>query len=421
MTDSADMQADQATAKPDAETAWYSPLAHVDFRFLLAGVVFMSAGQWIQQVTLGWLVYGLTGSSVLLGALNGARMLPFLFVAPAAGVAADRMDRRKLLLLSQVVLMITATGMGGLVISGRVEVWHVFAFTLITGGAWAFNEPLRQALIPSVVPRSDLPGAVALNSTASQFTKMIAPSVGGFLIAWVGAGGNLLVQAASYLGVFAMFYLMRPRPLPPRTHHSSVAGDLAVALRYIVSSPLILAVVSVSLVSRIFAMPYQSMMPVFQKDVYAVGPEGLGILMGAPAVGATVATLLLTASASRLHHRGLLLVASLSLQGLLLTVFSQAQSLLPAVITLVGVGFFQLIFFVLSMTLVQTNVPDALRGRVLSIFMLDHALTPAGALTAGIAIEFVGPQATLAAMGFVVVGLAVLASWAAPQIRGAEV
>ena len=148
----------------------------------------MSAGQWIQQVTLGWLVYELTGNSVLLGALNGLRALPFLVTGPMAGVAADRMDRQKLMLRTQYLLIVTAVVMGGLVVSGWLQVWHIFVFTLITGIGWTFSEPVRQSLIPSVVPKAELANAIALNSGGFNLMKVIGPALGGVMIAVVGAG-----------------------------------------------------------------------------------------------------------------------------------------------------------------------------------------------------------------------------------------
>ena len=181
----------------------------------------MSGGQWIQQVTLGWLLYDLTGSSVLLGLLNGLRAVPFLIASPIAGVAADRMDRKKLILVTQYALVITTVAMGLLVASGFLEVWHLFAFTLMTGVAWAFVDPVRQTLVPALVPREDLMNAVALNSAAFNLTKVIAPSLGGILIVFSGAAGNFFVQSAAYLGVLASIYWMSIPPTPPEARQSS--------------------------------------------------------------------------------------------------------------------------------------------------------------------------------------------------------
>ena len=161
----------------------------------------MSAGQWVQQVTLGWLLYDLTGNSVLLGALNGLRALPFLVTGPMAGVAADRMDRRKLLIGTQWVLIATAVIFGGLVWSPYLHVWHIFVFTLITGIAWTITEPVRMSLIPSSVPKDELANAVAINSGGFNMMKVLGPALGGALIAWAGAAENFFVQAVAYAGV----------------------------------------------------------------------------------------------------------------------------------------------------------------------------------------------------------------------------
>lgn len=419
--ESANQEVPAQTKSRPVGGATFSSLRHRNFRFLWMGTFFMSAGQWIQQVTLGWLIYDMTGSAILVGMLNGVRLLPFLVLTPVAGVAADRWNRRRLLLNTQVVLLITAFVMGVLVVTEQSQVWHLFIFTLITGMAWSFNSPVRQALVPSVVPPSDLTNAVALNATVFHFTKMIAPMLGGFLIVWFGSGGNFFIQSATYAGVFASIYMMQTRSHPVAKRSSSVFGDLAEGLKYVRSNRLILGLVLVSLVSRIFAMPYQALMPIFQKDVFRIGAEGLGMLMAAPGIGAVLATLSLTFLANRLHYRGLILIGALFLLGVSLILFSLTDSLLPAMLTLVGVGCFQIFFANLSMVILQMLVPNELRGRVLSLYLLDHGLTPVGALLAGITTSLWGAPFTVAYMGIVVILLALLIAWIVPQIRGAEI
>jgi len=186
----------------------FTSLRHLDYRYLWTGTLMMSAGQWVQQVTLGWLLYDLTGNSMLLGALNGLRAIPFLVTGPMAGVAADRMDRRKLLLRTQWVLIITAIAMGTLVASPFLHVSHIFVFTLITGVAWSFTEPVRQSMIPSLVPKEDLVNAIALNSGGFNLMKVAGPALGGAMIALFGASGNFFVQSVAYVGVLIMIYLM---------------------------------------------------------------------------------------------------------------------------------------------------------------------------------------------------------------------
>ncbi|HEY3302258.1 MAG TPA: MFS transporter [Candidatus Binatia bacterium] len=395
----------------------FSSLRHLNYRYLWTSTVLMSAGQWIQQVTLGWLLYDLTGSAVLLGALNGVRALPFLVAGPIAGVAADRLERKKLMLNTQYVLIATAIGMGTLVASGYLESWHLFVFTLLTGMAWAFNEPVRQSLVPAMVPKHELMNAVALNSIGFNLNKVLGPALGGVLIAAFGAAGNFFVQSAAYAGVLLMIYWMRVPPASGEARKSSALANLKEGFAYVWSNPTVLAIMALAYVPRVFAVPYQTLMPVFQKDVLGVGPEGLGLLMAAPGAGAVLAVLLLASAGNRTRRKGLLLLWSLIFLGTFLILFSRMTSFLLALFMLVGVGSFQIAFMATTNTLLQLLVPDALRGRVMSLYMLDRGLMPAGALAAGVAAHVIGAPATVAAMGGVVIVLALLISWRVPVLR----
>jgi MFS family permease len=395
----------------------FSSLRHADYRYLWTGTLFMSAGQWIQQVTLGWLLYDLTGSSVLLGMLNGIRALPFLVASPIAGVAADRMDRRRLILTTQYILIITAVSMGLLVASGYLMVWHLFAFTVITGVTWAFVDPVRQSLVPALVPREDLANAVALNSAAFNLTKVIGPSLGGALIVFSGAAGNFFVQSAAYVGVLISVYRMTIPPTPPEARRSSALANLKEGLVYVWSNPAVFALMTAALVPRIFAVPYQTLMPVFQKDVLKVGPEGLGILLAAPGLGAMLAGLMLATLANRVRRQGVLMLVSLVALGIFLNLFSWTKSFPLALLSLVAVGGCQVFYMATTNTMLQVIVPDHLRGRVMSIYALDRGLMPVGAFMAGVSAHLVGAPATVGGMGLLVILLALLVAWLAPVVR----
>jgi len=395
-------------------------LHYRDFRLLWTGTVFMSAGQWIQQVTLGWLTYDLTGSSILLGVLNGVRALPFLIVGPSAGVAADRMDRRRLLLGIQALLLISAVMMGVIVSSGGIELWHIFAFSVVTATVWSFNQPLRQALVANVVPRHDLMNAVALNSLGFNMTKVVGPALGGVLIATFGPGGNFFVQALAYVGVLAAIFAMRPPPQSVPLGQSSAFADLKEGLVYVRSTPVVLALMVSALVPNIFAMPYQALMPVFQKDVLRVGPEALGLMLAAPGVGAVAAALILASVAAQVRRKGILLLIALNLLGVCLIWFSQMTALPLALVALAGLGGCQILYAATTNTMLQIIVPDELRGRVTSIYMLDHGLSPIGALMAGVSTQFVGAPTTVAMMGAAVIVLAAVVAWRIPQLRSVE-
>jgi predicted MFS family arabinose efflux permease len=395
----------------------FASLRHVDYRYLWAGTLMMSAGQWVQQVTLGWLLYDLTGNSMLLGALNGLRALPFLITGPIAGVAADRMNRRKLLLYTQWVLILTAVAMGSLVASPFFHVSHIFLFTLITGIAWTITEPVRMSLIPAVVPKQDLANAVALNSGGFNLMKVIGPALGGALIAWFGAAENFFVQAIAYSGVLVMIYLMNIPPHRAQARRGTALANLKEGFAYVWSTPAVLALLTLAYVPRIFAVPYQTLMPVFQKDVLKIGPEGLGLLMAAPGVGAVIAVLTLATLGNRVRRQGLLLVGSIVVLGGFLVLFSRITWFPLALATLVIVGIFQMFFLASTATMLQLIVPDELRGRVLSLYMLDRGFMPLGALFAGTAAHLLGAPATVSLMGAVVIVLALLVAWRVPAIR----
>ena len=380
----------------------------------------MSTGQWVQQVTLGWLLYDLTGNSMLLGALNGLRALPFLVTGPMAGVAADRMDRRKLLLYTQWVLIITAILMGALVASPFLHVWHIFLFTLITGVAWTITEPVRMSMIPSVVPKRDLANAIALNSGGFNLMKVIGPALGGAMIAWFGAADNFFVQGIAYTGVLAMIYLMHIPPHSADAKRATAFANLKEGVAYVWSTPAVLALMMLAYVPRVFAVPYQTLMPVFQKDVLHVGPEGLGLLMAAPGIGAVIAVLTLASLGHRIKRQGLLLVGSIVILGFFLILFSHLTSLPLALITLVIAGAFQMFFLASTATMLQLVVPDELRGRVMSLYMLDRGFMPAGALFAGTAAHFIGAPMTVATMGAIVILLTLVVAWRIPAIRTLE-
>ncbi len=410
-------EAPAEAAFPPLRFQTFASLRHVDFRYLWTGTTMMAAGQWIQQVTLGWLLYDLTGNSMLLGALNGLRALPFLVTGPMAGVAADRMDRKQLLLRTQWILIVTAILMGALVASGFLKVWHIFLFTLITGITWTFTEPVRQSMISSVVPKKELANAIALNSGGFNLMKIIGPALGGALIALFGAGGNFFVQAIAYIGVLFMIYWMHVPPTPDEARRSSALANLKEGFAYVWSTPAVLALMMLAYVPRIFAVPYQTLMPVFQKDVLKVGPESLGLLMAAPGLGALLAVLILASVANRLRRQGLFLVSSILILAFFLILFSQIKSLPLALVLLVAAGLFQMFFLASTNTLLQLIVPDQLRGRVMSLYMLDRGFMPAGALFAGVTAHFMGAPSAVAMMGVIVIVLTLLVAWRVPALR----
>jgi MFS family permease len=400
----------------------FSSLRHRDYRYLWIGTLCMSAGQWIQQVTLGWILYDLTGSAVLLGALNGVRSVPFLVLGPIAGVAADRMDRRMMLLVIQPLLALTTVLMGMLVASHTHQVWHLFLFTFITASLWSVNQPVRQTLVPNLVPKRDLMNALALNSMAFNSMKVLGPAVGGLLIALSGPADNFFVQGAVYSALVVLIYLMRGPKTPPNARRESAFANLKEGLAYVWKTPLILGLIILSLIPQMLSLPLtQALMPVFSKDVLGAGPDGLGLLLASPGIGAVMATFVLAVQAERVKRKGMIMLFGLVMLGIFLILFSQMNTLPWAMAMLVGIGGFQMIYMTTVQSVVQVVVPDHLRGRVMSIQMLNQGLGPAGALTAGLSTQLFGPQATVAAMGAMVIALTAVIAWFIPKVRQLEV
>ncbi len=394
----------------------FRSLRYRDYRFLWFGTLFSSSGQWIQQVTLGWLTYQMTGSPFLLGAINGFRSVPMLVLGPFGGVMADRVDRKRLMLMTQVGLLILTAVFATDIVSGTVEVWHLFVFTLLTGVFWSFNMPVRQSVVPNLVPKEDLMNAMALNSAGFNVTRILGPSIAGLLIANVGAGGNFYLQSAAYFGVALMVWQITIPHIRGASSDVSVSQNLKEGASFVWRHPTLRTQMSLALVPVVIALPYSSLMPVFAKDVLHQGATGFGILMAAPGVGAVIGTLSI-ASLGGMEKKGRFLLAAIFCLGLSLITFSFSRSFALSMFLLVLVGAAQMAYMTTNQTLLQLTAPDELRGRVMGIYMLNQGLLPLGSLFAGTVADFFGAPFAVLLMGAIVSTLALAFALRAPSLR----
>jgi MFS family permease len=394
--------APEPTPSPIATGGWRGliPLRHVgrafqhrNYRLYFAGQLLSLMGTWIQTVAQSWLVYDLTGSAVLLGAVNFATQVPILLLAPLAGTLADRRDRRRLILATQAALMVLALTLALLTLSGLIMVWHILALALLQGIVNSFDMPARQSFVVEMVGKEDLPNAIALNSTMFNSARMIGPAVGGLLVALIGEGWCFLINATSFLAVLAGLLRMTIRPraeVAVPSGPGGIAEGLAFVARTEPFRSLLLLVAVVSLAG----MPFTVLLPVFAA-AFQAGPDGYGLLMGAVGVGALAGALRLAANRDvrRLERLPPLATGGMAL-GLLL--FAQSPSFWLAAAALVLVGFCLITETATSNTLLQSRVPDRLRGRVMACYMMCFAgLAPFGALAAGTAAEHIGATATV--------------------------
>jgi MFS family permease len=386
----------------------FSSLQYRDYRYLWTGTLFASAGNWIQQITLAWLLYEITGNAFLVGVLQGARTLPFLVTGPVAGVLTDRVDRRKLLIYTQVFLALLALSFALLILLDLLQVWHFFVFAFLSGGGQAFNNPVRQSLVANTVPREALLSAVALQSSAFNVNRILGPSVGGILIALFGPGTNFLVQAVCFSLVAVAVFPIRVRKEagPAATpRHLSTFSSLLEGIEYVRGEQTILALIVITMIPSVFIMPFTTgLMPVFAKDVLKLGPEGLGMVMAAFGAGALIAPMVLV-SFGNMQRRGLILFAGGVVSALGIMAFSQTTFLALAMPVIAVVGGGQMVYHTLVNTEIHTITPDEFRGRVMSLYMMDHGLVPLGSILAGALAQTLGSPTAILIGGSMACGL----------------
>lgn len=387
----------------------FSSLRHRDFRFLWASTFLFSSGNWIQQITLSWLIFDRTGNPFFVGAINGARSVPFLFAGPISGVLADRMDRRKLLMMNQTWLAAVVLVFAVLVSTGKVQTWHMFAFSFLSGTGFAINNPLRQTLTANVVPHEELGNAIALNSAAFNVNRVLGPALGGVLIAAFGPGTNFFIQASSYMLVALMVIPMHiQRQDLSSAGRTSALGALGEGLAYVKRQQTILALIIIATVPAFFVMPFTTgLMAVYAKDVVHTDAKGLGYLLAVFGAGGFAGALTLASFESRRRLGPLQVVAGVS-AGLALFAVSRSRTLGLALPFLAAEGASQLLFSAINTTHLQTLIPDSMRGRVMSIYMVNVGLAPLGALVAGALADFYGADTAMLAGGLITVGLMLL-------------
>jgi MFS family permease len=405
-------------SSPAKKAGPFASLGIRDFRLLLIGTVLSNATQWIQQVTLSWLVYDLTGSGAILGTINLVRSIASLGMIPLAGIIIDRINRRNLMLMTDLWLLFISLVLGLLLVFDRSHISHLFIFAFLGGMTQTIDQTLRQVVIFDLVPRAITPNAVALVQTGWSLMRSFGPSIGGFLYAWFGAGGNFLVQAGIYaLIAINIFYIHFPIR-KSEVVQSSAIQNIKEGLRYIVERPVTRSFMLMGFVLPLFIIPIYSILPpIYAAEVFHGGPEILGFLLSSVGIGGIVGGIVV-AFIGHIERRGLIQLASLFLLSLSLIGFGFSTRLPIALTFLALSGFFEMLFLTTNQTLLQLSIPDNLRGRVTSIVNLNAALIPLGGLVAGACSDlFNGPKIITVIFGAITAGIAVIVFFASPRIR----
>jgi MFS family permease len=384
-------------------------LTHRNFRLLWFAALGSTIGTWMQKFAQSWLVWDLTQSNTYLGLDEFLSQLPILLFMLIGGVVADRHDRRRLLTGSQYVQAFTAFALAALVFTGTVRVEHIFVLSFITGCGQAFGGPAYQALIPSLVPRRDLPNAIALNSTQFNLSRVLGPVAGGSVVFAIGTAWCFALNGLSYfLVVLALASLHLPAHVPT-TRPRDLAGELRGGLRYVRDTRLIYVLTALAFVSTFLAMPVATLLPSFATDVldgFGSPRTRLWMLMASQGLGAIVGALFVGSQAT-FQRRGRVVLGSQIALGLLVAGFAFSPWLPLSLILLFAVGLASMVSLSTTLSLVQLIVPDELRGRVVSIYMVAlRSGMPLGSLVAGMLADLLSPPVIMAANGLVLCGVA---------------
>ncbi len=405
----------------------FSSLRNRDYRLLWTGNLFNNGANWLQQLTVGWLVWDLSASPFLVGAVGGFRAVPFLVIGPIAGVLADRLDRRKLVIVCQTMLASAALVFAFVVWSGRVEVWHAFLYIAISGVAHSVLQPVRSALVANTVPREDLANAFALHAMTITSSRLVWPAIGGYLVGMFGFTVNFFVESFLYITLAVMVIPMRTpyrergagrvgSDETPRNRHSSPFSDLVDGVKYVARDKPILQLIVMSFIPNFLLQPCIYLLPVFVGDVLNRGPEILGTLLSINGGFGFAATVVIATFGYVLGKgkTSLLALVLASIAGIML---GQSQWLALTIVAVSLMGYGMSSFRTCNMTLVQLLAPDDLRGRIQSIYHLDHGLTPLASFIIGAFAEFYSPTAAVTAVGALALVISIYFLLAFTQIR----
>ena len=372
-------------------------LRHRNFQLFFAGQFISLIGTWMQGVAQSWLVYRITGSSFLLGAVGFAGQIQVFLLSTIGGTVADRYDRRRVVIATQSASMLLAFALAALTLTGHVRVWHIFVLAALLGAVNAFDIPARQSFIIEMVGKADLVNAIALNSSMFNGARIVGPAVAGILVASIGEGWCFFANAVSYIAVIAGLLLMDTQAPLRSVSEASPLARILEGFRFVRgATPIRDLLLLLGLVSLV-GIPYAVLMPIFADEILHGGARGLGILMGAAGAGALFGALSL-AMRSGIQGLGRWVGYSCAGFGVSLILFSMSRSFWLSVILLLPAGFSIMVQTASSNTLIQSMVPDELRGRVMAVYsMMFMGMAPFGSLFAGLLAERLGAPLTVAA------------------------
>src|SRR5437867_1230735 len=359
-----------------------APLGHRNYALYWVGQLVSMSGTWIELTATTWLLYQLTDSPFLLGLGGLFRAAPIFALALIGGTVADRVERRRLLLITQSSSVVTSLVLGALVVSGQVAFWHIYVINVLNATIAAFDAPGRQSLFPTLVPRGQMQNAITLNSMLFRSSNLVGPAVAGLLIARVGVASPSFVIAASYFAIIFGLLAMRI-PKVTSAPRGSIREDLVGGLRYVRASTILPLILGIEATLSIFGHN-QALVTIFARDVLGAGAEGLGVLLSAIGAGA-IAGMVLLVVVGDVRRKGLFMIFAGLLYAAALLVFAWSRSFALSVAVLVLLGFADATWGTMRNAIAQLAAADAYRGRVMSLIVIvSRGLTNASQLQTGV-------------------------------------
>ncbi|MBI5568016.1 MAG: MFS transporter [Chloroflexi bacterium] len=396
----------------------FRAMQHRNFRLYFAGQLISMAGTWMQTVAQALLVYQLSHSELMLGVVGFAAAIPSLLVSPWGGVIVDRVSKRKLLVMTQSAAMVLAFILALLAFTGTVQVWHIVALAALLGVVNSFDGPGRQAFVVEMVGREDLPNAIAVNSMMFNGARVIGPAIGGVLYVAFGAAGCFFLNGLSFLAVIACLLLMRLAPRERVVKGESPWRDLLNGMRFVLAHREIFALLMLALIFSVFGISYFAILPAFADQILHIDEAGYGALNSMLGVGALCTAFFIARYGDRGQRGRWLVTANLAFPiGLLIFANNTSPTIAMGLAFLLGIGF--MFEFALINTLLQTSVPDNVRGRVMGLYTLTFfGFAPFGNLALGQWSEIKGMSFTISISALLTLILAACVIALVPKLRG---
>ncbi len=392
-------------------------LKYRNFKLFFGGQMISLVGTWMDNIAEAWLVYRLTGSSLLLGTVAFAAQIPIFLLGPIGGLVADRFNRRSIVIATQTSSMVLASILAFLTLTKRVTVGEVIMLAASIGTVNAFDVPARQSFLVEMVGREDLMNAIALNSSMFNGARVIGPAIAGILVASIGEGWCFFANAVSYIAVIAGLLMMRIDRTRIEKHTASPLEHIVEGFRFVSRTAPIKALLLLTGLNSLASLPYTVLMPIFAARVLHGNARTLGVLMGATGIGALTGALML-ASRTKLQGLGRLVAIACGSFGGCLILFSFSRSYPLSAFLLVLVGFSIMVQMASTNTLIQAMVPDRLRGRTMAVYsMMFLGMAPIGALLSGAVASRIGAPWTVAIGGTISIGGACIFAGNLPKIR----